>query len=1016
MSMQAWDVPNPNDNGAFNPNLDPGMAFANTPTSSNFDYSMQNAQLQRMQNGNMRNGNGSPASFQHQMYQTSSVIPSKRPHEFTGSPRQASRSQTPQQGPYPGFTGAVNGQTPNPYQHLQHQASSNTSPSPIMQNQQFTTPGMPPRMQTASPSPFSPAGPNFAPQASPVQSDYGSRVDTPSNGAQAFMQGNPYANGMNVNAQSFTPPPGNMVAGFPGASMPAYNPNNMPPEQQRNFQLKQQQLMQQLQAGNVAAQQRHPMANANPMMNNPNQMAIQQAMRQQNARTMQQVEHMLRNPEEFARGVAHYMAMKNQPFVKEAIIGGRPVHAVSVFAQVIRSGGAKRVTMTNGWPQIAAALSLHPSAAPELSTYWHHNLAIYEAAFQQRTRMQLQAMQNDPNAVAGQAVPGRPANYTPEAMAAMHARRQSGANFQTPSRGPMAGQQDSRQTQMNGFSPPHPAQQQHPGMTQQGLPPQQKAQRTQQPDGTNVADKKKAASIDRSTPAAPQSSLQPGVRKSWYQPLSSPMSDTFKPKLHQTIGRDKAETSPQETHGGIFVQSAELKEMAMELTRYRPDFPDTSRYGNIDIHAVTMSLKSGLPGEVRLALNILSALSCRAIDPARRLPPLVQCDDLLETLIDCAEAQLDILADHAPEVSDVVQLSPYEELVRSTTSDITALQDVPEFASLEYDLDQAAERLLCISALIRNFSHEYEVDKELVADQFVVKFIATIVRYLGTRNNLLRSNRNTLDFSKDAVLYLSNVAQYIAFSGKEEAQCILQFLLSFAPLPQPTVSESNQVVFPVYEPSQHRYVPAAIQALAKLLACGDPNRSFLKSIFATDLASTPCLDLLTRAFGLCIAPLPALASEAMARRVELRARFLTQGLLAADSLTSFIPTAEHSLAHAWLASEDGFAQRLLRVILEVGIRASPNQQAINQARQRHAGHPQHGPPPPNDDGSDMITSYGVSILHKLAERAKDVDTLSGSAIASSETFKHGVLLQALRSLHIDPKLLQQLSTYASLDD
>ena len=245
MSMQAWDAPAPTDNGTFNPTLDPNMAFANSPTSSNFDFQqIHNAQMQRIQNGNMRNGAGSPVGFQNQMYQTTSVIPSKRSHDFNGSPRQ-SRSQTPQQGPYPGYSGAVNGQTPNPYQHLHHGNSSNASPSPIMQNQQYNPSGIPQRMQTASPSPYSPAGQNFGTQASPVQSDYGNRVDTPSNGTQPYMQGGAYMNGMGGNQQSFTPPPGNVVPGFQQGGMQVYPPGSVPPDQQRAFEARQQTLMRQ---------------------------------------------------------------------------------------------------------------------------------------------------------------------------------------------------------------------------------------------------------------------------------------------------------------------------------------------------------------------------------------------------------------------------------------------------------------------------------------------------------------------------------------------------------------------------------------------------------------------------------------------------------------------------------------------------------------------------------------------------------------------------------------------------
>ncbi|MCJ1325621.1 hypothetical protein MMC10_002284 [Thelotrema lepadinum] len=1018
MSMQAWDAPNPNDNGVFNPTLDPSMAFASTPNSSNYDFSMQSAQLQRMQNGNMRNGSGSPAGFQNPMYQTSSVIPSKRAHDFNESPRHASRSQTPQQAPYPGFTGAVNGQAQNPYQQRLHQNSSNASPSPIMQNQQFNpSGGVPPRMQTASPSPYSPAGANFAPQASPVQSDYGSRVDTPSNGGQPYIQGVPYANGMHANAQNFTPPQGNMAQGFP--ANPAFNGNNMTPEQQRAFELKRINMMRQLQSDNMMASHRHQQMTSNPMMNNPNSAAMQQAaMRQINARNVQQLEIIRRQPDQFASTVQQFMATRNSPFLPQPNIGGRPIHCSQIFYIVMRSGGSKRVTVTNNWPQIANALQLHPSAVQELASYWQQNFLVYEAYFTQRQMQQgaqVQTGQGDvPGMGAGPMPPGRQPNYSQEQIAAMHARRAS-ASFQTPTKAPGPGQLDPRQPQMNGFSPSHDMNQHNHAMTPQFLQGNQKIPRAHQAEVVTTPDKRKSAQSDRNAPASNLIEMDPQVKGDFRQERSDPIGDTFKPTPFPFHRQKPNQTTPVESHGGIVVKSPNLRKSILELEPYKPEVSDPSRYGNIDLHALIMGLKSGLPGEVKLALNLLWSLTGRFRDPSRGLPPLNECDDLLESLIDCAEIQLEFLADNAPEVSDVMLISPYEELCRNFKSDNLALQDIPEFASLEYQLENAAQRLLAISAIVRNLSDgPYELNLRAVAEPVVVKFMTTVIRYLGTRNNLLRTNRNALDFIKDAVVYMGNVAQYINFSGKEEALCILQFLLSFAPLPQPTVSDSIDLNFPVYEPIQHRYIPLAIQTLAKLLACGEPNRTYLKSIFANDLASSPSLDLLTRTFGLCIAPLPEQADETMPEmmlKIKSRASFLAQGLLAADSLISFIPPSEHTLAHAWLASQDNFAHRLLRIVARVGIKEPQNPVANPALRRGHMGQAI-----PEDYGQDVISSYGVSILRKLAERAKDADHVNGFHVPSSEISKKRVLMEGLKATRIDPRFLQQLSIYATLDD
>lgn len=297
-----------NHNGAGFNHLDPNAgsamldpsAFMNNPSS--FDPTQfQNQQLQqRMQNGGMRNG--SPA-FNNPVYQTNPVIPSKRPRpredSLGTSPRQApgmlpnSRSQTPQQAPYAGFQ--QNNGTPQhapqqtPYAHLQN-GSANASPSPIMANQ-LRPGGVPQRVSTASPHPFSPAVQQF-PQASPSQSEQGSRTDTPGHNSNPYAQNPGFAQGFN---QNFTPPPGRTSAPpQSGMSTPQmqqphvqqpqmYQQGQQPPQpgqprpqsalDQQKMLYQQMQLQQQMQNRNMmASRQGNLPPGANPMVKGPMQM------------------------------------------------------------------------------------------------------------------------------------------------------------------------------------------------------------------------------------------------------------------------------------------------------------------------------------------------------------------------------------------------------------------------------------------------------------------------------------------------------------------------------------------------------------------------------------------------------------------------------------------------------------------------------------------------------------------------------------------------------------------------
>ena len=94
--------------------------------------------------------------------------------------------------------------------------------------------------------------------------------------------------------------------------------------------------------------------------------------------------------------------------------------------------------------------------------------------------------------------------------------------------------------------------------------------------------------------------------------------------------------------------------------------------------------------------------------------------------------------------------------------------------------------------------------------------------------------------------------------------------------------EILEISFSAYIPAIHRYFPHAVDSLAKLLARGDPNRSFYRAIVAVDSSSTPPYDLLTRAFGLAIAAIPEYGHLNTAGLVKLRAPYLVQGLLAAE--------------------------------------------------------------------------------------------------------------------------------------
>ncbi|PYI17318.1 hypothetical protein BO99DRAFT_196920 [Aspergillus violaceofuscus CBS 115571] len=327
---------------------------------------------------------------------------------------------------------------------------------------------------------------------------------------------------------------------------------------------------------------------------------------------------------------------------------------------------------------------------------------------------------------------------------------------------------------------------------------------------------------------------------------------------------------------------------------------------------------------------------------------------------------------------------------------------VPEFGSLDYELDRAVDRLICITTILRNFSFS-DSNFAILSTPPVVQFMSTIIRYLGTRNMLLRTHQNTLDFMKDTVTYLSNVAHTIQLPSKEEALCLLHFLLSFAPFPGPVIG-SEGIMFTSYNPSVHKYTPAAVDSLAKLLARDEPNRTFFRAIFSGEGGSNQ-QELLTRAFGLAICPIPDQPRKPLAI-ADLRKVFLMQGLLAADILSGY---ADGPTAKTWLESVDGFAIHLLRLSCLLSTERVPPPPPTN-ARQSHAARGQAD----EAEAYRSIINRGLAILRRLAEKSKLADTNSTVHFPSGIVPRKESLLGALLMPNIDPGVVRQLLTYARL--
>lgn len=814
--------------------------------------------------------------------------------------------------------------------------------------------------------------------ASPAPSDRGSRVSTPHDMPQNFMQasGNP-----GFNPQQFGQGMGgqiNMAQMMANSQMQQMNP-----AQRYQMQL-------QMQAQHMARQQAQ-VRNANGMQNGlqghmgmPPNMHEQQGMQQPKLNN---------TPQDFFRALQQFSAAKGRPIDMAPQICGRPVEALRLYQAIFKGGGSKQITKLNQWGMVAQHLQFMPQqipqAAAELQQWWMTNVGAFEQMWIAQQHKQRQALQAQ---MQNQMSPSRDGQQ-PNNMGNMnnmnnHQRTQSDMarlNGQPP-------HPDTQHT--NGYTPKEPNDvvvNHKRANTGTGL--------SRQLDHTDTAELQNQSQSESSL-KRPANAVKIEPETESTMPVRKPIEDPFVPEV----------MSPSRYHGPINVEEAFA--MGQAIVESKPVVPTIRELGVIDIHALTMSIKSGMHGETRNALDTLITLSS---EPSLQIQ-LELCDELMDALVDCAQTEVDFLAEHASEVTDEVSLSSYEELVRGCQSESKLIQPIPEFGSLEYDLDRAVDRLICITTLIRNFSF-YEPNFATLGQPEVVQLVTRVIQHIGTKDMPLRTSRNTLDFMKDIIIYLSNLSSHLEIPGRQEALCLLHFLVAFAPTPLPVSPNTDKVVFASYNPAVHKYLPPAVDSLAKLLARDEPNRAYFKAIFTADGRASVPYELLTRTFGLVVAPIPQ-GSAQLRGQVETRKPFLLQGMLAAEILATLAPGSENPLARSWLQSEDCFAGNLLKVASFLSTQTSSTTNARQQQNNRNT--PQRGHMQDDDPlAHGSIVNRAMAVLRILVNKSRTVDSegnVNAKDVPSSVLMKKETLLGAMIQKEIEPTMLRLFCGYAGLED
>nr|POE48743.1 swi/snf chromatin-remodeling complex subunit sol1 [Quercus suber] len=632
---------------------------------------------------------------------------------------------------------------------------------------------------------------------------------------------------------------------------------------------------------------------------------------------------------------------QGRSFNPSPTIGGRPVDLYMLWTFVTQLGGSASVEAKQQWQALASKMGFVPpqfaNAAEEMRQLFAQTLGTYERVWlsvrsqhkQEQARMHAQQMAGLGPAQASPTRPMQPPNPQNQPPQATPVQ----AHAHLAQNGSMTPQQQQQQQQMAHHRRGSSSLRRPDPMT---APLAHQATMAPSPRAPPDAHKLQSPSMVKTQPAAP-------VMKS-----DEVQSTNYVPHVRSI-----------EMDGGYDMSA--LYDLGTTIMKSIPNMPSVDEMGVIDTKAIMLSLASGLHAEVRYALDMLAIVS----NDTRIQFDLEKCEDLLDVMVDCAEEQTDLLSEDAVEVSDAPDLPSYEDILRGAKIEADSLQEIAVFGTPAYELDRAADKLIAITTVLRNFSF-YEFNHRLLTSAPLIRWLCNTIRLLGTRNMLLRTHYNTQDFYKDMITFLSNVTQSLELHSRDDALHVLHFLLAFAPQPAPSyVEEGGRLRFASFIPTVHRYLPPAVDCLAKLLARQDPNRMLYKSIFAPASSAPPSfevpLDLVTRAFALAISVLPdrskgGLGNTQQLRIVEARKAYLSQGMLAADILTTLAPSGNADLARAWIESEDGWAVGLLNLAALLSVDRSATVLAKGQI-----GH--------DTETFKLISHRALAMMKRLTETA-----------------------------------------------
>ncbi|KAL1919563.1 uncharacterized protein VTP21DRAFT_2256 [Calcarisporiella thermophila] len=414
--------------------------------------------------------------------------------------------------------------------------------------------------------------------------------------------------------------------------------------------------------------------------------------------------------EQFVKSLRDFLASKNIT-LRIPNMGKQPVNLYLVYLAVTRMGGYEKVTRERAWRQVAELTGIASMTANPIQSLRKHYqnilLPFEEAHFPAGEKKQQsieQPTESQPVATSTHLGPTvvPQTNYLANADAAN--MNLAGVPSLPTTGFPMTNNSvvsNQLQPQMHGLS--------------MAMSPPSSLMNQRMSPALSPSRRSSTHQVTKSTMSPPHNHAapagvvpnqqQPGISSSPVQVPALPKTTIPSPALKEDVTSNSSATPRKkpyvpktrviETYGGIDVKYFEKFDL-------KPQFPSINDLGAVDIHAITMSIKSGMKMEMATALNTLTVLtSARNI-----LLPISRCGSLLDAL-------LDIIGDYASAMGRLSTkkfkypfektIPSYSELVEFSLEEQQTLQ-VPEERTGSERWLSLRDRAVCAMNILRNLS------------------------------------------------------------------------------------------------------------------------------------------------------------------------------------------------------------------------------------------------------------------------------------------------------------------------